>query len=367
MPFILQLEVTRCRTYEEGMLDEDKQGTLMLLQKSLHVMHGHQGRIKENSTSLNKAGLNFRNEKSSSLLHHNATPSRSSFTTYYQVAPKEFTDSSAQVLLFWPIGSSDRIMKLVKANIDHVHKQLTKADVFFVHYDLQKGKWLANDRSWYKQHVTFSVERKGYKFQLLRALIFEELKTTPDLYSWIWCLDEDIKLVNVDLPRMFAIADTTGALITIPAFTQAEDDSHRDTKLDYPIQEPRGRCQYRYTPFVEVMFPLIRPIVLKLLLFECEHCVHEKSFWGLDCVWCKWSANRLGSSTDTACAIIDETPALHMNFKTMPSKYGTTPGHAVESRTFLDMALGDRQDVRDHHEQDWVDKDEEMWSHCVRR
>lgn len=339
--------------------DEAEGAPLMLLQKDFQViLKGHD--VTDDSTTV------VRPYNVSASFRQRATPT-SGFTNYYQAAPQKATDSSARVLLFWPVGSSHRAMNLVKENVDHVHEQLTNADVFFVHYDLNKAAWLASNASWYEQNIAFSVEREGYKYQLLRALLFEEESVaTPDLYSWVWCLDEDIDFHTMHLPRMFAIADSTGALITIPAFTQEEDEDHRDVDLDYPIQEPRAQCQYRYTPFVEVIFPLIRPIVLKLVLLECEHCVHENSFWGLDCVWCEWSANRLGSPSDTACAIIDETPAKHMNFKTMSSKYAGS-AHS-ENQTFLDRGIQDREDVRKHHTDEYVDmkNKQDRWSYCVK-
>jgi hypothetical protein len=341
----------------------------MLLQSSVQLRTS-KGLIHENTTRVDERtgrGSTALAQQSSNLTNPNVLALGSGFInrSYYQPVPEDTIDTSGQVLLFWPVGSSKRIMDLVTTNINHVHKELAKADIFFVHYDLQQAAWLTKDSDWYHKHIAFSVSQKGYKFQLTRSLIFgKDSVVSADSYNWIWTLDEDIDFHAMNLPRMFAIADLSGALITIPAFTQAQDANKRDSTLDYPIQEPRKQCQYRYTPFVEVMFPLIRPIVLRMITEECENCIHDHSFWGLDCVWCAWSAKQMGSPNKTACAIIDETPALHMNYKTMGTKYGGTGG--AENRTFLDMALKDRDDVKAHHPDEFVDMKTDSWEHCVK-
>mmetsp|Transcript_85160 Transcript_85160/g.156038 ORF Transcript_85160/g.156038 Transcript_85160/m.156038 type:complete len:156 (+) Transcript_85160:577-1044(+) len=95
----------------------------------------------------------------------------------------------------------------------------------------------------------------------------------------------------------------------------------------YILLEMSG-CQYHYSPYVEIIFPMLQTPVLKMVLEQCDHCIHDTTAWGLDGMWCKWSVRMMNKNWWTGCAIIDETPVTHMNLRTLykynPSETNTT-------------------------------------------
>jgi len=77
------------------------------------------------------------------------------------------------------------------------------------------------------------------------------------------------------------------------------------------------QCLYRHVNFVEVMMPLIRQAALVRILTGCDHCIHEKSTWGLDMVWCFWTARQFNMDPKRGCAILDQVSVQHLNLKTL--------------------------------------------------
>jgi hypothetical protein len=268
------------------------------------------------------------------------------------------SNSTDSVLIFWAVKSSDAVMNLVMQNVDHLRESYHgRADVYLAHYDLQKDRWLQNHGEWYSQNIQFGTNRKGYKFQLAQALL-----TKPDMlvdmsaYEWVWVLDEDIDFTNTNMPLLFREASATGSLLVLPAFRElALDPSSQadadDGGLSYPFQEPNKHCRFRYVPMVEVIFPLIRPKALWQILTNCEHCIHPKTVWGLDRMWCSFSARMLGRQREQACAILDQTPVLHRNFRSLAGKY-QPDGHLRTE--FVEGGIADKKDVEKHHQEDFV-------------
>merc|ERR1719421_1482331 len=159
----------------------------------------------------------------------------------------------------------------------------------------------------------------------------KQLLTSPDIctsaYDWVWALDEDVDFTQTNVSQLFEDADATGSSLVLPSFQQLE--SGPDIALsgmNYPMQAPHSQCRFRYTPMVEVIFPLIRPAALWKILTECEHCIHKSSVWGLDRMWCSWTARKLNKAKEKNCAILDQTSVLHRNFRSLPGKY-RTGGH----------------------------------------
>lgn len=276
----------------------------------------------------------------------------------YRAAPQDVRNASVPVLFFWSVSGNDKVQDLVKENVNHVRKHLKAADVFLAHYDLQKNAWLARDKAWYEKSVDFSVEQKGLKFNLARQLLIGNSRLNIDRYRWIWTLDEDIDFVGMDLARMLGIAEFSRALIVLPAFRQPK------RKVVYQVQEPNPDCQYRYTPFLEMILPVFQAHVLKLFLTKCEHCLHDTSAWGSDKVMCHWSARATNTSRQTACAIIDETPVLHRDFQTI----GKYDKKKQKGDVWKDQAQRDLKEVDQYHHDDFVSsKQINPLVQCVRR
>merc|ERR1719231_858791 len=93
-------------------------------------------------------------------------------------------------------------------------------------------------------------------------------------------------------------------------------------------------------------------------------------------MWCSWSARQLGRDKDKACAIIDDTPMVHRDYRTLNGKYSNTRSYGLEgalksmrsdrgnflaiqeghpgSPEFYAMAMRDYRDVQDHYPEDFV-------------
>lgn len=271
-------------------------------------------------------------------------------------------EGNEAVLIFWAVGAEKRVIDLVKNNVAHLRATFDcRVDVMMAHYDLKKQDWVDQDPVWYHENVQFSAVRKGYKFQLMQGLLTKAAHFDLSPYTWVWALDEDVDFTNTDLNEMLRLADSSGALLALPAFTELGATA-AERELDYPMQSPRPSCQYRYTPVVEVIFPLIRAAALEPILTDCEHCIHGKSTWGLDRVWCSWAARYLNQNRATSCAVLDATPVLHRNFKTLTAKYqgtnsaATNPDNPVipVNPQFLATAKDDYDDVEKLHPDDFV-------------
>lgn len=273
-------------------------------------------------------------------------------STHHILSP--VPNATNRVLLFYAVGAEDRVINLVMQNVAHAREQLPSVDVYLAHYDLKQALWIKRNADWYHKNVDFSAEATGFKFQLMKRLLSGG-PFSPDLnqYAWVWALDEDVDFTKTNLTRLFELADTSGALLGLPTFTEL-DSFGKDKNLNYPMQMPQTGCSFRYTPVVEVIFPFIRPAVLSALFHDCNHCIHEKSVWGLDRMWCSWSAELFQWNPSHACALIDETPVVHRNFKTLRGKYIVSGAREMQFG-FMDMAMADFKDVLKHHKSNFVE------------
>lgn len=242
----------------------------------------------------------------------------------------EANSSDCSLLLFVAVGDFDRAGKLLKFNLEHLHSSLKgycKVDVYVNHYDGAKDYWKEHANKWgdgwYSRHVAYSSNTKGFKFQVMQELLRD---MNIGSFTWVWAVDEDFNIANTDVKRFLQLSEHSGALISLPAFTQ-EGDTEEERELCYPMQAPRSDCLYRYTDVVEVIFPLFRPRALKQMLWHCDHCIGERTVWGLDRMWCGYTARQLARDPKKACAIVDATPMVHQNFKTLGSKYDETDDH----------------------------------------
>jgi hypothetical protein len=253
-------------------------------------------------------------------------------------------------LCFWAVSSRKNVISLVQENVHHLrHLFGFDFDVYLAHYDLNQSAW-APEEKWYSQEVRYSAQQKGYKFQLAQSL-FKNFDL--DRYDWIWLLDEDVDVTGTNVSHMFDLADQAGSLISIPTFTQL-GETQLLSQLKYPHQLPNPDCMYRYTNFVEVIFPFVRPKTLRDVLYGCQRCLHRKTSWGLNQVWCNFAAGKQNTDRSTACALIDATPVIHRNFRTLSKKYALINGHITRTRSFRHNGMWAMTDVRRWHPGDFV-------------
>jgi hypothetical protein len=255
------------------------------------------------------------------------------------------------ILLFFSVKAASSSMDLVKKNINHVRSALgnNSVDVYVAHYDLNASGWVEKDKTWYSENVQFSVEQKGQKFQIMQKVFrgFDYAR-----YKWIWALDEDIDVTGADVPKMLLLANMSKADIVLPAFTQYGTrqtlaNGQPSSALAYPHQAPNPACLFRYAKIVEVILPLLRPEALRVVLFDCERCIHTTSTWGLNRVWCSLVSRKLGVARGKTCAIIDQTPVVHLNFKTL-DKWKHYDSYVAQAHL-------DAEDVKKAHPEDYVD------------
>jgi len=260
-----------------------------------------------------------------------------------------------RLLLFWPVQYGHLVPMYVQENAKNLdrfshpsHERPLHVDIFLVHYDGKRSSWQQKcGMSWYGAHVRYSADTEaGLKMWLARDLLLaDRSQVRVDSYSYVWLLDEDAGLATLDVARMLKLARQSEANIVTPAFVNVCWNCTKSRELlvsaakttaatragahaaggmlcqtGEPMckfQLPRSDCLYRYTNFVEVSFPLIKPAALRLL-GRCDKCMpNPHSTWGLNDVWCHLTA-REPVLRSKSCAIIDETPILHYNFRTHP-------------------------------------------------
>lgn len=101
--------------------------------------------------------------------------------------------------------------------------------------------------------------------------------------------------------------------------TANEETEETDRDAIWRFERPNPNCDYRHTDFVELTAPILTTTALPLIFNDCNNCIHNKSDWGLDMVWCNFLAHE--AKQPSSCALIDATPVNHLNWKqALPSK-----------------------------------------------
>jgi len=255
-----------------------------------------------------------------------------------------------EFLYFAPVGSDPKVMSLVKENVRNLRATFGKdqVDVFLAHYDENSTYWKTCDEAWYSSNVQFHSDAKGKRKFSLAVKLFKHFDLSP--YKWVWMADEDLDAHATDLRKMVDVADASGAVINLPAFTQPVGN------MSFPFQAPHTECEYRLTDIVEVIFPFFRPASLEAVLYQCDGCIGEESTWGLNSVWCTFVQNKLRLK-DLACSIIDAAPVIHADFRTIPGKYagaGITASNRSVNKDFKGVNLKQKWNVMAKHPDEFV-------------
>lgn len=242
-----------------------------------------------------------------------------------------------KILVYWAVGSEERVMSLVGQNIDCIRTHWGKtADVYLAHYDSKRSAWQERfGAQWYEDNVAFSAEEAGHKWQIARRVL---VGGDVDLlnYDWVWSLDEDVKVICDSLPGLLPLARETGSLLIGAAYTEP---SNPIRSVRFQMSLPDKNCRYRYTNVVENMMTLMTSKAALEILANCTNCMTDTSVWGLDSMWCSWTARRLNHARDTACAILDATPMEHMDFMTMDKWVKDDDGKFIDvNRDWFDQA-----------------------------
>eukprot|EP00746_Dinoflagellata_sp_MGD_P152463 gnl/MRDRNA2_/MRDRNA2_83688_c0_seq2.p1 gnl/MRDRNA2_/MRDRNA2_83688_c0~~gnl/MRDRNA2_/MRDRNA2_83688_c0_seq2.p1 ORF type:complete len:336 (+),score=46.33 gnl/MRDRNA2_/MRDRNA2_83688_c0_seq2:147-1010(+) len=285
------------------------------------------------------------------------------------------SSEAPRMLFVVPTGNFEAGINVTQRNIEHLRANYPgEVDVFLIHYDKQQLKWAKQTGiSWYAKHVQKSFETQGGKFGLLQSYFkdpsglgrTEKFKKMMMKYNWIWALDEDFDITGIDIPSMMEAATESGSKIVAPAVKfphKTTDDNEQAPMLakqafackegEYMCDFQKGnpKCRYSYVNWLEVMTPMFRPEALWKILYECDHCIHTQSLWGLGHVWCKFVADKFKMGDDMkGCTLLDRHPALKLEFHTLSAKH-----HRPQ----------DKQDVKAHNPQYFVEP--EQWKQqCV--
>lgn len=270
-------------------------------------------------------------------------------------------NNKSRVLLFWAVGSAPRTMDVVRRGVAKMRKTAGEdcCDLFLAHYDGAQGlsRWRDADPTWYQTEVAQSETVSGFKFAILRD-IYKKYGSDqwPAKYAFVWALDEDIDLSATDGGLALELATSSKALIVGPSLRQ------NGGRITWKVQVPNPSCIFRYTNYVEVIAPIIRVSALQAVLVDCAHCIHDKTAWGLDDVWCNFLAEEFHMEVGSTCAILDATPVLHQNFKTLAGKYDAR-NHV--NMNFRDNGLNDQQDTEKRYPELYVREKDMGTLKCV--
>lgn len=142
----------------------------------------------------------------------------------------------------------------------------------------------------------YTLRRKGFKFQLLDAVLNEH-SDVISRYDRIWCPDDDIAADVRCVNRLFDLFTKHQLDLAQPAISAGE--------VTYESLRQQPGSLLRYSPFVEVMCPIFtRDALLRVKPLFLE----SQSGWGLDLVWSTWFPKRKVAILD-ACGV-EHTGAL---------------------------------------------------------
>lgn len=277
-------------------------------------------------------------------------------------ALSSWAEKKEDLLFIVPVGPKS--VELIKQDINYLRTNYTgRVDVVLLHYDKLKDTWASKAGvNWYSKNVQVSFEEAGGKFNLLQKY-FQSRTEDMYKYDWIWAMDEDFDITQMNIQSMIGTATESGSKIVSPAVRFPSENSSltnlekgssevgcRNGNPSCKFQSGNDGCKYSHVNFLEVMMPMFRPDALKKILFECDHCIHEHSLWGLNSMWCKFVVDKFGMEDNMkGCTLLDQHRALKMVYHTLPTSY--------HSRS-------DELDVRAHNGKYWV-KQNEWASQCV--
>ena len=168
-------------------------------------------------------------------------------------------------------------------------------EIIAVHYSPRSFAHFQNI-SWHRE---FYIHRQCKTCRKVPELLHLERYGELVPFSHVWIVDDNVELSQSAILTMHAMSRSGLAYIAQPSIR----NSH------IPIVRPNDSCSYRYTDYVEVMAPVIHTCALRPILHSLVR-QDVYSDWGLDMLWCKWSAAALNESTFHMCAVVDSVQAI---------------------------------------------------------
>ena len=119
----------------------------------------------------------------------------------------------------------------------------------------------------------YFLARRGCKFPLIAEFI-ESHREAVSQYDYIWLPDDDIATSPKDLQRLFEIARQYRLMLAQPAI--------RSGDVTFRALQQAAEFRLRYSPYVEVMCPLMSQAALQATLPTFHQTA---SGWGIDWAW----------------------------------------------------------------------------------
>jgi hypothetical protein len=130
------------------------------------------------------------------------------------------------------------------------------------------------------RHASYFVQRTGFKFEHLDYLA-DHFAAELNRYERIWCPDDDIALDTRSINEMFSLVADHKLQLAQPAIAEGE--------VSFQSFRPQKGALLRYTPFVEVMCP----VLTREAFFRVRPTfLASRSGWGLDLAWPRQFAPR---------------------------------------------------------------------------
>lgn len=184
-------------------------------------------------------------------------------------------------------------------------------DLALVYYGSSPGR--------FEEDADFYFAKRGFKYWQLKEMAQLELANVLSKYDRVWLPDDDIDGDTQSINQLFQLCEKHRLKVAQPAI--------RNGELSYESFRCDSRFEVRYSPYVEVMCPVLRGDAL----MEALPTFHESiSSWGLDWIWSKKCGYR-------EMAIIDAAPMDHTRpigtgllYKQLAKK-GVTPNDELRS------------------------------------
>lgn len=275
-----------------------------------------------------------------------------------RIQPKrvQAKSESERVLLFFAVGSKPAAYNLLQHNVASLRREGLDPNVFLAFYSGDRREQRANLKG---LKLDNTISEPGFKVKLLNRSYQEFGAAWQSKYDYIYVLDEDFNMTNFHLEAFMQLAKLSGSALVGTTYRDLSTENYYQSRS---FQKPHPNCLFRYVNFVEVGAFMLHKRAWDPLFNQCEHCVHEYSMWGLDRMWCKFLATRLGgyptedsaikSERKSACALIDATNMVHQSYKTLEGMGNRSDVQA-------------ERDVARHHGH--LVQDGERVSVCIRR
>jgi len=151
-------------------------------------------------------------------------------------------------------------------------------------------------------------------------------------FDYIWAIDEDISLVDVDLMgglRLFQESDASMAAPTLVDYSPSSEAPFRR------FQMPKENCKVRYTDYVEAVAPIFKISAISTIFHYFKEEIDTPSMMGIDLAWCNLLTERMAAKDHRACALLDSFSLIHNSSYNLSYNLSYIPFVEEKRRAYL--------------------------------